>query len=476
MSTKTFDKLSELFLRIKKLRNNINLDGRTSKKEMEIYNIDYTDVEKYNMIILNKSSTNPFKYVNEFVENISNYCNKIIVDKSTFNIITTNYEKPLFGTNAFNLIKSCDLNLEKWNTVEVTKYHLNTKHVNLFCFNKSWYISYSTKIIKICDDINNSINANSTENIILSYLIDKSIIVEKIEDNQKIFKINENVDENLIYHFLVKHSSFRKLPNSNTKNDQGISLLWITNKNCELIEKNNYNQNFVSMKIHNEKKLHFSCLDELLTSLDTMNNEDILTKNIQYGGYYIKMYNENTKTYKTCYITTEIYDYLQNVVAQNVNQYKIFLELYQRDKLTEILPYLHKYPTDVIRRINMSVKTLAKEILNIYHLTRKKQNCELYEILPMSYKKILYNLHRIYVNQKYGEFVIKSSNMMKDKKSISVDIVYSYLKETKTNEISEIFQNRKMLIEELNKIKFDYSNILYVSNIDIITQTELMCS
>ena len=122
----------------------------------------------------------------------------------------------------------------------------------------------------------------------------------------------------------------------------------------------------------------------------------------------------------------------------------------------------------------MSIKTLSKEILNIYHLTRKKQNSNLYDCLAQSYKKVLYDLHRIYVNQKYEGFIIKSEEMLTEKKSISVDIVYNYLKSMTCEDLLQIFIDRSQLIEKLNEINYEYEEILYVDNIDIITQIELM--
>jgi tRNA nucleotidyltransferase/poly(A) polymerase len=207
-----------------------------------------------------------------------------------------------------------------------------------------------------------------------------------------------------------------------------------------------------------------------------MNKEDIASKNIQFGGYFIRILSEDKKRYMLLCLRTEIYNNILSVLPKHDNQYKSFLELYQCDKLTEVLPYLHKYPADVIRRINMSVRILSKEILNIYHLTRKKQNCELYESLSFSYRKVLYDLHQIYVNQKNIDFHVKSHDILKEKKSISVDIVYMYLKELKNSDLIKIFEERNKLINELKKINFHYEEILSVTNIDIITQTELMFS
>jgi hypothetical protein len=151
-----------------------------------------------------------------------------------------------------------------------------------------------------------------------------------------------------------------------------------------------------------------------------------------------------------------------------------YLELYQKNILNDILPYIHKYPLCVVKRINISIRTISKEILNIYHLTRQKQNTPLYECLSQHYKKTLYDLHKIYVTQKYGDFIVKSNEMLKEKKSISVDIVYNHIKGLPIDDLLQLFIDRKNLIAHLSSCNYDYGKILIINNIDMIAQMELM--
>lgn len=484
--------LNELFFRIQTLRNTVDNTILNDELNKHTYNVDhtnyhiiYTDYNDYLLCSLtgNNTPNNMLKYADSFIETLSNHCKFTILNQKTLNMIVDHSNNFFIGQNAIELLK----NVTEWNKIEVTKYHINTKHISLFCHNDEWFIAYNKTIKKIdttfvdtpLKKCNVEINSNGTDdeyidndpfNIFIYYLKEKQII---LDDNS----VNKNVDANLVYHFLIKHNKFRKFSSHNSKNNYGITILWITNKNNNfVISQDDALLNFIVSKIQFEKKLYFSCLDELLTSLDVMCNDDMATKNIQYGGYHIKIFNDTYTSFTSCFLSTEIYTYIMCLLPTNKNQYKNFLELYQYDRLTEVLPYLHKYPADVVRRINMSIKTLSKEILNIYHSTRNKQNCDLYKALPIGYKKILYNLHKIYVNQKYGEFIIKSNDVLREKKSISVDIVYSYLKEMKNGELINLFQDRISLIKELQFVNFNYSDVLYVDNIDILTQTELMSS
>jgi len=203
-----------------------------------------------------------------------------------------------------------------------------------------------------------------------------------------------------------------------------------------------------------------------------MNNNSIINKNINYFGYHIKIPVNNK--YICCFIETDIYKYIKTLVPLNKKQHIVFLELYQNNLLNCILSFLYKYPSDVIRRINSSLKVISREILNIYHLTRKKQNSNLYDILPNVYKKILFNLHTIYVSNKHSDYLIISNDDFKDKISITIDIVYNYLKNTKIINIVDIFCERKILINNLTLINFNIDNLIYSDDIDVLTQTELM--
>lgn len=378
-----------------------------------------------------------FNYCNTVNENFNFF---ILDDKN--NLLFSMFNIKKYDNDAINELK---LLVEKdWKYIEVTKLKLNFKNIYLFNFKNIWYVTDSNIIKQFFD-----IHENNIFSTIPSYFNDLSINLN-------------NCNKNNVYHLSIK--------NNLEKNNSIVSLVHIFNNS----NNDNINNDDILLKLNKEKIIHFSCLDEMLMATELMNNEDIVTKNIQYGGYLIKIFDKQFKNFTLFCIRTEIYKYISSILPKYDNQYKSFLELYQNDHLTDVLPYLHKYPADVIRRINMSVKVLSKEILNIYHLTRKKQNKELYNILPISYKKILYDLHKVYVNQKFSEINNKDYEILKERKSISVDIVYSHLKNIKNVELVNVFNDRKTLLEKIQLLQIKYNEIMSIDNIDIITQTELM--
>ena len=377
------------------------------------------------------------------------------------NIFNEIYNNVLFDEKAIQFI-----NTQNWDNVEVTKYHIDSKHLCLFNDNNEWVVDILFEYDKCTDVL-------QKENDQKRYEYDINLLSNAFSE----LNIDlELVDKKYIYHFLLFNNLYKQIGHS--KSISRINLLWVNDNNQNII-----NENLICdeiKKVHLEKKIHFSCLDELLTSLEIMNNNDIINKNIIYGGYCVKVISDNK--YIFCILRTDIYINIINILPNHENKYIKFLELYQFNKLNDVIPFLHKYPSDVVRRINMSIKTISKEILNIYHLTRRQQNPELYNSLPSNYKELIYNLHKIYVTEKCDEYMtvpIDKTNFeteleYRKKKSVSVDIVYNYLKNMKNHDLLKIFEYRKILIDTLHNINYDYSHIFYIDNIDLTVQLELM--
>lgn len=447
---KNDDYLEDLFCRIKNLRNDFNISVLKDEITRSVIDpcylgchINYVEYDDSKLITLHS---------NDLIYNTIKMCKFEILNSETLTSLVSFYNKNIYDEATIDLLSE-----QEWENIEVTKYHTDGKRVCLFNKFNKWYIAHSKKIFCLSDE---AFQDNKINKIFLNMLSDRRINLD-------------NVDKTISYHFLILHQSFKKLGYFNDKYNSNLLLLWICDDNANLLNiKMTCDE--IKTKVQSEKKLHFSCLDELLTSLEILNNNDIINKTIDNSGYFIKILSDTKKKYTCCILRTELYKNILLLMPKHQNQYISFLGLYQNDNLSGILPYLHKYPADVIRRINISIKTISKEILNIYHLTRKRQNSDLYECLPLIYKKMLYDLHKIYVNQKYGDYIIKSEDVLKEKKSISVDIVYNYLKNIKNNELVKIFEERKKLITCLTNINYSFEHILCTTNIDLITQTELM--
>jgi hypothetical protein len=125
------------------------------------------------------------------------------------------------------------------------------------------------------------------------------------------------------------------------------------------------------------------------------------------------------------------------------------------------------YPSDIIKRVNFSIKTLSREFLNIYHVTRKKANAELYNILSNNYRTILFDLHKIFIYTRKSEEgvvtkinnIINSDEEFNEKKSLNHDIIYKYLKKINIGLLCDIFIDRIELLNKIQNITIDMNNV-----------------
>ena len=400
-------------------------------------NIKYTMYPNYDLILIYE----------DFM-----YKSPIVFSTQTLLPICSFYNTPIIDNNAIDMLSEV-----QWNCVTVHKMHLDSLHICLFWHIDNWYIAFKNTIVKINEE-------NNIANIF------KNVLTNQLQCEKWIDLLNKT----LIYHFALKHSDFDHIGILNTVGDNNyITLLYICDQSLLLCDCDN-NDIGIIKNMPLEKKYYFSCLDEFQTSLEITNDSDVTHKSLTCCGYSILVLSDDKLKYINYLVRTNIYKHIVSVLPTRPNKYINYLELYQKNILGDILPYIHKYPLCVIKRINISIKTISKEILNIYHLTRQKQNTTLYECLSQHYKKTLYDLHKIYVNQKYGDFIVKSNEMLKEKKSISVDVVYNYIKGLLVDDLIQLFIDRKTLMQNLDSQNYDYSKILIINNIDIIAQMELM--
>lgn len=365
----------------------------------------------------------------------SNHC---VFDKLTLKPIVTFYNKEIYDDSAMILLNK--LTSDIWPTVFITEWNLTEKHICLFNHNNLWYITYPHQILCLTN-INNHV---------------VKIFLELTENNL----VLDSLDTSYCYHFLINHPSFRSL---GTHDDSHTSIYHLfTTIKYDLTLVN------INITIPKIKNITCSCSDEIITMLEQIDMLDENNKFMSTFGYTIYLQTASN-TYEVIKLRTDLAKRITSLMPTYSNQHWCYIELYQNDKLKLVLPYIHKYSVDIIKRINMAIRTLSREILNIYHLTRRKQNSDLYETLTHNYKKVLYDLHHIYVEQKYGDYIINNDDEIKDKKSITVSVVYFYLKQLSSAQLRQIFLDRKT-------ISTKYQNKLVSSGqcIDILILTELI--
>ena len=205
----------------------------------------------------------------------------------------------------------------------------------------------------------------------------------------------------------------------------------------------------------------------------------MVNKKITLEGFNIyKVSDNNVVNMK---IQTHIYQQILNIKPKHVNIHIGYLEMYQENKLKEYLPYLTNYHSEIIHRISMSVRTISKEFLDLYHYLKKNKNSELYNNIPSNYKKVLYKIHGIYIDSRKNDFnntssIINNEEIDENKtdtKSITVHDIYHYLKSLPINLLKELYFDRENIIKE-KKIDKNLYNLLTIDCIYTNIQTKLM--
>lgn len=394
---------------------------------------------------------------NDFVDKVSHQVKTCIVDKKTLLPLVyvdkhINYmDRGSYYSDSIGEIVSKSNYLNEKNKIKFYKNYIG-EYIVLFYLCDKWMILNNNKIY----------NLKESSDMLPCLFCD--LIMTKVNINL--------LDKNISYHFVMAHYRLNKCVLYPEWGNEYKELIFIKSEEKGTLEQST---DLVSDKLVKNSRLFFSCKDELLHYVDTLNDIDILNKKLTVRGILMIVLNETGES--TCInFDTSLYNTIASNFVLNPNIHQTHLDLYQRDKCNDILPYITNNYTDIVRRINISIKTIAKEILNIYFLTRHKQHSELYEKLPKSYKDVLFNIHNIFMNKRDEDLEKAQKDDLMEKRSVTVDNVYSYLKGLSNASLVKIYNDRKNVIAYTNNsnIVLKTDQIMYANCINTIMQTQLM--
>lgn len=370
----------------------------------------------------------------------------VVFDVSTNEPVVTQFNKILFNEEAKEFLKDKD-----WNKIIVEKCYEGTV-LTVFNYNNKWYVTTRRCL-------------NADKSIWIKDVSFKTMFDEAIKDKFTYDDLNKNY----CYFFVLLHYKNRNLINySNLGYDvmyKDVIHVMTTKK----YENNEIDYN-INNKIKKSEQVYFSNLSELIDELELISNDNQIKKTITTEGYILRYYHGEVKNsnFTVMKLQTDLYKKLIKIKPNNSNLHIVYLELYQKDKLTEYLPYFSKYNTDIVRRINNSMRTIAQEILDIYHGTRQQNNPNVYKELKEQYKKTLYDIHGIFIKYRKPKFNNEKNKIISNR-SITVHDVYHYLKNKQPLYLRQIYQER---IQMLKNNYFD--KFLNKECLDTITLTMLM--
>jgi len=352
-------------------------------------------------------------------------CKSIIYDKDTLMPIVSQYNNILYNENAIKFTETVN-----WDNVVVQKCYEGTLII-VFNHNNKWYVS-----TRRCLDANESIWVKNN-----SY---GQLFTEAIEGKFTF----DDLDPNYCYHFILVHHKNKNIVSYSDLGDEYKNIYHILTT-----EKYSMNEvQFVIPNVNTIQEEKFNNMNDIMAKLDEHNREDVNLQLITLEGYVLKCYTGeiHNSPFVTLKLQTKLYETLTRYKPNNSNIYQCFLELYQFDKLVALIPFFIKRTGQngqtepcglVINCIHRSMRNMAKELSNLYFLTRKKNNNDMYTALPTSYKKLLFGVHGIYLNN--------------NSVPINALAVYDFLKFMPSRELRQLFSDRQQM---LNNNLFTFLN------------------
>ena len=383
----------------------------------------------------------------QFANEIEKGTRSCIIEKSTLNIVASQFNRIIYNNDAKDFLKTID-----WKHVYIEKCYEGTV-LMVYNHNNKWYIS-----TRRCIDASESTWVKNK-----SY---KEMFDEAIQEKFSLSELNKNY----CYYFTLVHHK-----NKNIINYSNLGYGNLYKDIIHIMTTEKYTLNEIDVTINNKvqkpETVEFNSLLELLNKLNEINKDNETKKLITTEGYVLRYYFGDIKSSRfiVLKLQTQIYQTLTKIKPNNNNMHQNYLELYQVDKLCDYLPYFTKYNNDIIKRIHLSMRTMAKELLDIYHNTRQKKNPEIYKHLRDQYKKILYGLHGLFIKYRKKEFDEEDENGEKILRSITVHDVYYFLKSIPPSQLRQLFYERIFLINEPA-----ISNLFNKNCLDITTLSTLM--
>jgi hypothetical protein len=349
---------------------------------------------------------------------ISFHCKSIIYDKNTMTPIVSQYNNVLYNENSVKFMETAN-----WANVTVQKCYEGTLLI-VFNHNNKWHVT-----TRRCLDADASVWVKNN-----SY---GQLFAEAIGDKFTF----DNLDVNNCYHFVLVHHKNKNIVSYSDLGDDYKNIYHVLTTEKYTMKEVNY----VIPNVDIIPEEQFDNINDVLIKLNDHNCSDVNLQTITLEGYVLKYYTGevHNSPFVTLKLQTKLYETLTRYKPNNSNIYQCFLELYQMDKLNSFIPFFIQRLEDnitmencgiIVNCVHNAFRNMAKELSSLYFMTRKKNNTEMYNALPTSYKKLLFGVHGIYIN----------NNSI----PISAYAVYNYIKFMPSRELRQLFSDRQQIMSD----------------------------
>jgi hypothetical protein len=362
----------------------------------------------------------------------------VIICKSNYNPIVSQFNKIIYNDDAEKFILN-----KNWDDFTFKHCFEGTMIIVFYAYEK-WYVC-----TRKCLDASKSTWIKG-----VSYY---ELFMDAISDKFKLDDLNKDY----CYHFILVHHRNRNIVDYSYINDyyKNVSLAMVTEKYT--YKRIDYH---INDKIIYPTVYKFQNIESIKNHLDEISRNNVSMQKITTEGIIIE-YCDSNNDVVLLKMQTPIYKMIGEIKPNTSNIDAMFLELYQKDKLKNIMHYFTKQDYEVFKRINTSMRTLSSELLTIYHITRGHKNEEFYCELPSSYKNALYIIHGIYIKKRDKE----KQSELGDRTSIVIHDVYKCLKNLEPYILRKIYIDRVQMVESGN-----FADILIGDCFDTLIQGKLM--
>jgi hypothetical protein len=347
----------------------------------------------------------------------------LIIDKRTLTPVASQFNKLIYNEHTLKFLESVE-----WNKITVKTCYEGTM-ILVFYSHDKWHVC-----TRKCLDAKKSYWIKN-----LSY---HDLFMDAIE-NKFTF---DDLNKQFCYHFILLHYKNKNIVDylQFGKNYKTVVHALTTELYTLTPVQHHITKNIIYPQI-----IKFDNLDDVLTELERISDYDKNTHHISTEGFILE-YNDGPQ-FTILKLQTEIYKYLFTLKPNVSNVDALFLELYQQNKLMDILPFYSSYNgLHVINRIHNAMKTVSSEILNIYHVTRNHKKELLYNTLSPNYKFILYTIHGKYMALRHKTVNKIDKFELGDHKSITIHDVYDILKSIDPIVLRNLFIDRTYLLQNSN--------------------------
>jgi hypothetical protein len=362
------------------------------------------------------------KYDMQSSSDLEKVCRSLVINKSTFEVVSYTCPNPTCNKDAQRLLISA--NVENINFYRCYEGSL----LSLFHYNGIWYLS-----TRRCLDANKSVWSGVSHYQMFMDVLDKEGLTFE--------GFCETLDVSRGYYFVLIHHHIKNMIDYTPlfgDNYSKLCLAFVRDSHTQLVIDdyelpNQYTHIFksdqVSLNDFNDENKEISL---------TPSHEGVVSKiSIDGNEYLLKLQNLS-------------YQFLK-AQGPELNIFKGYSYLYQRGQLKNFIsnsnhtnyekitnPHKSSEHFDTVGMIDAVFKVLSSELFELFKLlwdfkTNKHLNIELYNLLPKEYKDILYGLRGIY-------FEIKKKKLF-----LGVKDIYNYIKTIDVEHFCALLRQRKLM-------------------------------